>query len=60
MGIDFKMCHPGFNPRALLFNVLLNDTFFFINDGVIYNYANDNTLSFIHVNTYVLKKVLET
>ena len=26
---------------------------------VIYNYADDNTLSFIHANTDVLKKVLE-
>ena len=43
----------------LLFNVFLNDIFFFINQGVIYNYADDNTLSFIHANTDVLKKVLE-
>ena len=33
--------------------------FIFINQGVIYNYADDNTLSFIHANTDVLKKVLE-
>ena len=45
--------------RPLLFNVFLNDIFFFINQGVIYNYADDNTLSFIHANTDVLKKVLE-
>ena len=32
---------------------------FFINQGVIYNYADDNTLSFIHANTDFLKKVLE-
>ena len=32
---------------------------FFINPGAIYNYADDNTLSFIHANTDVLKKVLE-
>ena len=45
----------------LPFNVLvfLNDVLFFINQGVIYNYADDNTLSFIHANTDVLKKVLE-
>ena len=43
----------------LLFNVFLHDTFFFINQGVIYNYADDNTLSFNHVNTDVLKNVLE-
>ena len=43
----------------LLFNVFLNDIFFFINQGVIYNYGDDITLSFIHANTDVLKKVLE-
>ena len=43
----------------LLFNVFLNDIFFFINQGVIYNYVDDNTLSFIHANSDVLKKVLE-
>ena len=41
----------------LLFNVFLNDIFFFINQGIIYNYADDNTMSFIHANTDVLKKV---
>ena len=43
----------------LLFNVFLNDIFFFVNQAVIYNYADDNTLSFIHANIEVLKKVLE-
>ena len=31
----------------------------FIDQEVIYNYADNNTLSFIHANTDVLKKVLE-
>ena len=43
----------------LLFNGFLDDIFFFTNQGVIYNYAEDNTLSFIYANTDVLKKVLE-
>ena len=43
----------------LLFNVFLNDIFFFINQEVIYNYVDDNTLSFIQANTDVLKKGLE-
>ena len=34
-------------------------SFFLINQGVIYNYADDNTLSFIHANSDALKKVLE-
>ena len=41
----------------LLFNVFLNDVFYFINQGFIYSYADDNTLSFIRANTDVLKKV---
>ena len=43
----------------VLFIVFLNDIFYFINQGVIYNYADDSTLSFIHANSDVLKKVLE-
>ena len=43
----------------LLFNVFLIDIFFSITQGVIYNYTDDNALSFIHANTDVLKKVLE-
>ena len=40
----------------LLFNVFLNDVFYFINQGFIYSNADDNTLSFIRANTDVLKK----
>ena len=36
----------------------LNDVLIFINQGVIYNYADANTLLFINANTDVLKKVL--
>ena len=43
----------------LLFNVFINDIFYFVKQAVIYNYADDNTLSFIHNNLVVLKKVLE-
>ena len=37
----------------------INDIFYFVKQAVIYNYADDNTLSFIHNNLVVLKKVLE-
>ena len=30
----------------LLFNVFINDIFYFISKGTLYNYADDNTLSF--------------
>ena len=43
----------------LLFNVFINDIFYFVKQAVIYNYADDNTLSFIHNKLLVLKKVLE-
>ena len=43
----------------LLFNVFINDIFYFVKQAAIYNYADDNTLSFIHNNLAVLKKVLE-
>ena len=39
--------------HLLHFNVFLNDLFFFTYQGVIDNYADNNTLSFIHANTYV-------
>ena len=42
----------------LLFNVFIN-IFYFVKQAVIYNYADDNTLSFIHNNLVVLEKVLE-
>ena len=42
-----------------LFNDFINDIFYFVKQAVIYNYADDNTLSFIHNNLVVLKKVLE-
>ena len=43
----------------LLFNVFINDIFYFVKQAAIYNYADDNTLSFIHNNLVILKKVLE-
>ena len=48
-----------FDYSSILFNVFINDIFYFVKQAVIYNYADDNTLSFIHNNLVVLKKVLE-
>ena len=46
----------GYILGPLLFNVFINDIFYFVKQAVIYNYAYDNTLSFIHNNLVVLKK----
>ena len=43
----------------LLFNVFLNDIFYFVHDSALYNYADDNTLSYIHNDCKVLKDVLQ-
>ena len=43
----------------LLFNVFINDIFYFIKKGTLYNYADDNTLSFAHPDYDVLISTLE-
>ena len=37
----------------------INDIFYFIVQSILYNYADDNTLSFIHKDLLHLKSVLE-
>jgi hypothetical protein len=39
---------PRVNLEALLFNVFINDIFYFVKKGTLYNYADDNTLSYGH------------
>ena len=43
----------------LLFNVFINDIFYFISDSILYNYADDNTLSFHSPDFNHLIKVLQ-
>ena len=43
----------------LLFNVFINDIFYFIHKGTLYNYADDNTLSYCSTNFDDLVKVLQ-
>jgi len=43
----------------LLFNVFINDIFYFINKSTLYNYADDNTLSFYTTNFDELISVLQ-
>ena len=43
----------------LLFNVFINNIFYSIVQCILYNYADDNTLSFIHNDLTILKTVYE-
>ena len=44
----------------LLFNVFINDIFYFVDQSSLYNYADDNTLSFATPDFRKLISVLET
>ena len=43
----------------LIFNIFINDIFYFITHSKIYNYADDNTVSYWHREVNTLKKTLE-
>ena len=43
----------------VLFNVFINDIFHFVQDSTIYNYADDNTLSYSDTNINTVVKTLE-
>ena len=42
----------------LLFNIFLNDIFYFVKKSNLYNYAEDNTLSYSHHDLLETKNVL--
>ena len=44
----------------MLFNIFINDIFYFIEHGTLYNYADDNTLSYADQDYNTLINVLET
>jgi hypothetical protein len=46
-----------FEVRGQLFNIFINDIFYFISDSSLYNYADDNTLSY---SGYDLEKIINT
>jgi hypothetical protein len=44
---------------SLLFKIFINDIFYFIEYGKLYNYADDNTLSYVNDNYEKLIDILE-
>lgn len=51
---------PGIHPGNLLFNVFINDIFLFIENDTLYNYADNNTVSFCNHDYDVLISTLES
>jgi hypothetical protein len=62
--LEFKDIHKGVPQGSILgpslFNVFINDIFLFINDSSLYNYADDNTLSFGSPDFDLLISTLES
>ena len=42
----------------LLFNIFINDIFYFVTKTTLYNYADDNTVSYSHKDIEILKETL--
>ena len=42
----------------LIFNIFINDIFYFIDKAKLFNYADDNTLSFSHSDFATLVEIL--
>ena len=44
----------------LIFNIFINDVFYFLKKCSLYNYADDNTVLYAHKQLTVLKAVVES
>ena len=51
--------HQGSILGPQPFNIFINDLFNFIVHCILYNYADDITLCYIHIDFTILKSILE-
>jgi hypothetical protein len=56
-GKIFIKGYPGFNTWPYPFKIFLNDIFYFIKNSDLYNYADDNALSY---SDHDINKVIST
>ena len=52
------MCQGYESPCRAVMNDIMNDIFYFKKKASIYDYADDNTVSYSHKNLNVFKEVL--
>ena len=57
-GFIYKGVPKGSIFGPVLFNLFINDIFYFITDSDLRNYADDNTVTYSHSDPQILKSVL--